>query len=66
MTKGEAYKVAMEADAAFQAALVKAYGKRCAGDARYQSAHPGHPAVEAAKVAKVAADEALRAAQVAR
>jgi len=55
------YKAALAADDAFRRELVRVYGERNAGDARYKLRHDD-PAVEAAKNAKLAADEALRTA----
>ena len=56
----EAYRAAMAADEAYQAALVAVYGKD-AGDARYWLHHK-HAPIIAAKRAKLAADESLHAA----
>lgn len=50
------HRAALDADEAFQAALVKAYGTRAA-DARYWSVHTDAD-VRYAKVRKQAADEA--------
>lgn len=55
------YNAALAADDAFSRELVRAYGAKSAGDARYLRTH-ADPAVNAAAQAKVNADAALHKA----
>ncbi len=56
MTLAEAYRAALDADAAFSRQLTRAYGSR-AGDMRYIRTHLHRDArVRAAALAKLAAD----------
>ena len=56
------YQAALDADEAFERALVEAYGKRGVSEARYWRIHL-HAGVKEAKVAKVRADLAWHEAQ---
>lgn len=62
MSKAEALKAATAADEAFHAILVKFYGKRNAGDARYRYTHES-PEVQAAADAFKAAMAAYHEAK---
>src|SRR5690606_36947881 len=57
-----AFKAAMEADELFQKELVRVYGERNAGDARYMQKHDDD-AVQEAKENYVAASDALHRLQ---
>jgi hypothetical protein len=54
------YRAALDADTAFHDALVRAYGKARASDARYQYQHADADVIRTAE-AKRLADEAWRA-----
>ena len=59
MTKQELYKAALAADEAFQAELVRVFGKRNAGDARYDARGKSTQVLRDLLNAKVAADQAF-------
>lgn len=61
MTRDELYTVAIEADRAFQSALIEYYSPKYAADARYLPLYKHPPHIRALGEAKVAADKAYLA-----